>query len=156
MLIYIDTREKREAIQKIEAHFQTNNIKYIRTKLPVGDYMNLDNPKVLIDRKYNIAELAANCTSGHKRFKRELERLMEIESRMIILVEQNTYKDRDKTIKVDSIDDLILWEPKYGQICGEQIYRILRSWVSKYPIEVRFCNKKSTGKEIANILKEGR
>ena len=151
MYIYLDSREKREATQNIEAHFQNNGIKYMRTKLPVGDYMNLDNPRVLVDRKFNIAELAMNCTKDHARFKRELDRLVDIESHMTILVEQNTYKDRGKTIKVNSIEDLILWTPKYGKICGEQIYRVLASWTNKYPIEVKFCNKRSTGKEILKI-----
>lgn len=151
-MILIDSREKAHAIQKIIDHFQQQEIEYDITKLYFGDYQEFTNPQMVIDRKHNIQELAMDCTKDHARFKRELERVKNTGSYMVILVEQNTYKDRGKTVKVDSIEDLILWEPKYGPICGEQIYRIIASWVSKYPIEVRFCNKRSTGKQILEIL----
>ena len=151
-MILIDSREKAHAIQKIIDCFQQHENEYDISKLYIGDYIEYSHPNTIIDRKRNIQELAMDCTKDHDRFKRELERLVKTKSFMIILVEQNTYKDRGKTVKVDSIEDLILWEPKYGQICGEQIYRIIASWVSKYPIEVRFCNKRSTGKQILEIL----
>jgi len=153
-MIIIDSREKAHAIQKIIDYFQQNEIEYDISKLYIGDYINYSNPNLIIDRKKNIAEIAQNCTVDHARFKRELERLVKTDSKMIILVEQNTYKDRGKIIKVNSIKDLMLWTPKYGNICGIQIYRILSSWCSKYPIEVKFCNKRSTGKEIIRILSE--
>jgi len=153
-MIIIDSREKAHAIQKIIDYFQQNEIEYDISKLYIGDYINYSNPNLIIDRKQNIAEIAQNCTVDHARFKRELERLVKTKSHMTILVEQNTYKDRGKTIKVNSIEDLILWTPKYGKICGEQIYRVLASWTNKYPIEVKFCNKRSTGKEIIRILSE--
>ena len=154
MYVIVDSREKVAARQKILDYFRQNNIEYDISKLYIGDYIDYCNPTRIIDRKQNIQELAMNCTVDHERFKRELERLVKTKSYMVVLVEQNTYKDRGKTVKVNQISDLILWTPKYGKICGEQIYRVLASWTNKYPVEVRFCSKANTGKEIIKILSE--
>ena len=154
-ILMIDSREKPRAITKIIDYFQQHDIEYDTSKLYAGDYIRYDNPQLIIDRKQSIQELAMNCTKDHARFKRELEKVKVTNSRMIILVEQNSFSDRGKKQKVETIEDLILWSPTYGQICGEEIYRVLSSWVSKYPIEVEFCSKRSTGKRIAEILLGG-
>ena len=60
MMIWIDSREKDHAIQKILNHFQSVHTKYFVSKLPVGDYMSLDNPRLVIDRKQNLSELCQN------------------------------------------------------------------------------------------------
>ena len=46
----------------------------------------------------------------------------------------------------------MLWEPKYGEIIGERVYRILKSWEYKHNIEYVFCSKRNTGKEIIRLL----
>lgn len=155
-MLLIDTREKNVAIGKITAYMSTSGIQYDRTKLYIGDYQYLDNPKLVVDRKQSIAELAQNCTSDSKRFKAELERAKAAGVTIVILVEQNRYKDRDRIVSVNTISDLILWEPKYGVIRGEEIFRILSGWVKKYPIRIEFCDKEHTGERIIQILNEGR
>ena len=155
-MLLIDTREKPNAIGKIVAHFDEQGIKYDRTKLYIGDYQYLDNPTLVVDRKQSIAELAMNCGKDSKRFKDELIRAKEAGVTIVILVEQNRYEDRGKTKHVDSINDLILWEPEYGRLRGEEIYRILNGWTYKYPIRIEFCDKRSTGRRILEILDEGR
>ena len=57
MIIQIDTREKQRAIKNIVNEFDANKIKHYSSKLYVGDYMNLDNPKIVIDRKQSLNEL---------------------------------------------------------------------------------------------------
>jgi hypothetical protein len=74
---------------------------------------------------------------------------------LVILVEQNRYKSGDSWIHVEDISDLMLWENKYTTIRGEKIFRVLRSWQSKYPIRVEFCDKRSTGKRIIEIIYGG-
>ena len=51
MDIQIDSREKARAIKKIIKIFDENGIKHFSSKLLVGDYMSLDNPRLIIDRK---------------------------------------------------------------------------------------------------------
>ena len=151
-LLVVDTREKPKAITKILDYFQQQNVPYISSKLMFGDYMYYDQPQLVIDRKQNIAELAKNCTREHERFKREMELARMTESRLVILVEQNRYHDRGRTVKVESIEDLIFWSNPNTVVTGEKVFRVLASWCAKYPIEVRFCDKRSTGKRILEIL----
>ena len=136
MQIQIDTREKARAIRKIVDEFDRQGVRYISS---------------IIDRKQNIAEIAQNATGGHDRFKRELMRLDEMGAKMYILIEQ----DRIDGKPIESIEDIMFWEPKYGQVMGMRIYRILDAWQHKHNIEYVFCNKRNTGKEILRLLEEG-
>lgn len=151
MQIQIDSREKPRAIKKISEEFDRNDVRYFVSKLYVGDYVNLENPLVFIDRKQSIAEIAQNATSGHARVKRELERLKKIGGKMYFLIEQ----DRIGSKRIKSLDDIMLWTPKFGTINGMQVYKVLRAWLAKYDIEYVFCGKKNTGKEIIRLLGGG-
>ena len=153
--IIVDSREKPKAITGILDYFERNGIEYEVSKLLFGDYMDYSRPQLVIDRKQNIAELAKNCTREHERFRRELERVSKTGSKLIILVEQNRYKDRDEWVQVRQIVDLIRWSSPHTMVRGEKIYRVLASWCAKYPVEVRFCDKRATGKQIVNILYGG-
>lgn len=153
--IIIDSREKPKAITGILDYFERNGIEYETSKLLFGDYMDYSRPQLVIDRKQNISELAKNCTREHERFRRELERVAKTGSKLIILVEQNRYKDRDEWVQVRQIVDLIRWESPHTMVRGEKIYRVFASWCAKYPVEVRFCDKRATGKQIVNILYGG-
>ena len=151
-MILIDTREKPKAIERIIDYFQQNNIDYDRSKLFFGDYMEYNRPGLVIDRKQNIAELAKNCTAEHERFRRELERAQKAGAELVILVEQNVYTDRGQKVTVETIADLIRWSSPHTMVRGEKVYRVLSSWCAKYPVRVEFCNKRSTGKRIIQIL----
>lgn len=153
-LILVDTREKPKAIEGILKYFDSFGYDYERTKLLFGDYMDYNNPSLVIDRKQNIQELAQNCTSDHERFRRELERVKKVGAHLVILVEQDRYKDRDEWIRVDDIEDLMRWSSPHTQVRGEKVYRVLASWRAKYPISVAFCDKQSTGRMITKILYE--
>ena len=150
--LLIDSREKPKAIKRTLEYFRDQEITYEVSKLLFGDYMDYNNPGLVIDRKQNIAELAKNCTVEHERFRRELERAQKAGATLIVLVEQNRYKDRDEWIQVESISDLIRWSSPHTQIRGEKIYRVLASWTAKVPLRVEFCDKRSTGRKILEIL----
>lgn len=151
-LLLVDTREKPKAIQNILKTFDEAGIRYERTKLLFGDYMDYNRPQIVIDRKQNIAELAKNCTVEAERFKKELERAQRANSRLVILVEQNRYKDRETWVQVKDISDLMLWSNPHTTIRGEKVFRVLSAWANKYDIEVRFCDKRVTGRKILEIL----
>ncbi len=153
-LLIIDSREKPRAITRIINYFNKNGVKYTISKLLFGDYMFYNNPLLVIDRKQNIGELAKNCTIEHDRFRRELERCQAAGATLIILVEQNTYTDRGQRVRVKSIEDLLRWDSKFTIVKGEKVYRVLKSWMAKYPLRVEFCDKRGTGKRIVNLLSE--
>ena len=151
-MLLVDTREKPKAIKSILREFDEKGVSYSTTKLFIGDYMDYANPLLIVDRKQSIAELSKNCTADHARFRAELERAKSVGAKLVILVEQNRYYDRDKWIRVETIEDLMLWSSPHTAIRGEKVYRVLRAWMSKYPIEVQFCDKRQTGQKILEII----
>lgn len=153
--VIIDSREKPKAIGKILDYFSQHSIEYEVSKLLFGDYMDWNRPGIVVDRKQNIAELAKNCTVEHERFRREMEKAKKAGATLVILVEQNRYKDRDEWVEVNSIADLMRWSSPHTMIRGEKVYRVLASWTAKFPIRVEFCDKRQTGRRIAEILYSG-
>ena len=152
----IDSREKPKAIRSIVKYFDSIGLVHETSKLFIGDYQDFNRPHVIVDRKQNIAELAKNCTADHERFRRELERAQKANTTLVVLVEQNRYKDRDRWIHCESVEDLMLWESPHTTIRGEKVYRVLRSWMAKYPLRVEFCDKRNTGRRIYEIIYEGK
>ena len=150
--IIVDSREKPQAIGGILRFFNSHGYEYEVSKLLFGDYMDYNNPSVVIDRKQCIGELAKNCTSEHDRFRRELERVKKVGAHLVILVEQNRYMDQGEWVHVEKIEDLSRWSSPYTVTTGLKVFRILDSWQKKYPISFVFCDKKSTGKAITDIL----
>lgn len=102
MDIQIDTREKQRAIRKIIKTFDDNGVKHFSSKLLVGDYMSLDNPRLIIDRKQNLQELCGNVCQQHERFKRELLKAIDAGIQLVILVEHGS--------DIQSLEDVWFWE----------------------------------------------
>ena len=150
--LLIDTREKPKAIENILRTFDEAGIEHVSTKLLFGDYMDWNRPEIVVDRKQNIAEIAKNVTTDRARFVRELERAKSVGSKLVILVEQNRFKDRDKWIHVEDVSDLMLWSSPHTKIRGEKVFRVLSELIYKYDISVEFCDKRSTGRRILEII----
>ncbi len=149
MVIQVDSREKDRAIKKILAEFDRQGVKHPVSKLLVGDYMNYDNPRLIVDRKQNLSEVCSNVCQGHERFRRELIRAQENEIRLVVLVEHG------KGIR--SLEDVIWWvNPRGGKsMQGEVLYRVMKTQERKYGIRYVFCDKAQTGKRIIELLSGG-
>lgn len=154
-MIVVDTREKARAIKNILDYFDRHGYKYWSHGMEFGDYKDYAKPLLVIDRKQNILELAKNCTMEHERFKTEMKKAQEVGAHLVILVEQNCYKYHKDWIYINDISDLMLWSSSYTQVRGEKVYRVLASWCAKYPISVEFCDKRTTGRRIVEILYGG-
>lgn len=149
MIIQVDTREKAKAIRQIMRTFDAQGIKHVTSKLYVGDYMNMDNPHLVVDRKQNLLEVSNNVCQDHERFRAELKRAAECEIKVIVLVEHGE--------GIASLEDVIFWQnPRLATspkaMTGERLYKILRTLQRKYGCEFAFCEKKDTGKEIIKWL----
>lgn len=149
MVLQIDSREKAKAITKIIAEFDRQGIKHITSKLPFGDYMNMDNPKVVVDRKQNLSELCGNVCQQHERFKRELELCRDCGCHMIILCEHSG--------QIKCLQDVSSWKnPRLKvsplAVSGERLYRILSTMAKTYDVDFLFCDKRNTGKRIIELL----
>lgn len=176
MIIQVDSREKTDKIKKIVEEFDRRGIQHPRSKLIVGDYMNYDNPRVIVDRKRNLSEVCINLTqkSEHDRFQREAKRAQELGIELIVLVEDGT--------KIKSLEDVKSWiNPrrriyckKYGiplggdvereiaefvrhggvkpPVPGPQLAKTMQTMSEKYGIRWEFCCKNDTGKRIIELL----
>ena len=160
MVIQIDSREKAKAIQKIIEEFDKQGIKHPVSKLMVGDYMNYDNPRVIVDRKQNLTEVCSNVCQDHDRFRRELVLAKENGIQLIILCEHG------KDIK--SLEDVIFWKNPRSEkrkkidgkwqtvqtnaMKGDVLYKILTTLQEKYGVRFEFCDKDETGKRIVELL----
>lgn len=162
MIIQIDSREKARAIKSIVAEFDRQNITHPVSKLMVGDYMNYDNPRLIIDRKQNLSELCSNVCQDHERFRRELLLAQANEIKIIFLVEHGD--------GINCLEDVIWWnnprrfkrvrdsvsgswkEVETKAMKGETLYKILKTQERKYGCRFLFCDKKDTGKRIIELL----
>ncbi len=154
MTIQIDSREKARAIQKIIFHFSRNDVQYFVSKLLVGDYMNLDNPRVIIDRKQNLLELCSNVCQGHERFVNELKRAGQAGIQLLFLCEHGG--------GIKALEDVRQWEnPRLKTsplaVSGPRLFRILSTLEATYGTKFLFCSKAETGEKILELLRtEGR
>lgn len=162
MTIQVDSREKAHAITRILEHFHASGVKYYISKLYIGDYMNLDNPRVIVDRKQNLDELCGNVCRQHERFRAELIRAQENGIRLIILCEHGH--------GIKSLDDVLFWRNPRARtkklingrwtwteqkvMHGDTLYKILCTMQRKYGVSFLFCDKTETGRRIVEILND--
>ena len=146
MIIQIDSREQK--YDHVTRYLDSKGIKWIKSKCVVGDYVNLENPMVVIDRKKNLQEVAGNVCQQHDRFIRELELANELGYRIIILVEEPN---------ITSLIGVCTWynyrrkkNPK--AINGKTLYKIMLTMQEKYGCEWMFTTKAKCGERIVEIL----
>jgi ERCC4-type nuclease len=147
MLIKVDSREKPQAVKNILAYFDRHGIEWEKVKLDTGDYMLDGHPELVVDRKQSLGELAHNLLSQDKaRFYREVRRARESGIKLIILCEHGG---------IQSIKDVKSWVPKYGQVSGRALADAIFRLEISYGVPVLYCDKRSTGRRIVEILTGG-
>lgn len=146
LIIQVDSREQK--YDHVTNHFDEVGVKWVKSKCVVGDYVNLENPMVVIDRKKDLQEVAGNLTQQHERFKWELELAKELGYKLIILVEEPGMK---------TLTDVCKWynwrrkrNPK--AITGKTLYKIMLTVSEKYGVTWEFCTKETCGKRILELL----
>lgn len=159
MVIQVDSREKRHIIERILNGFDRRGVQFYISKLYKGDYMNIDNPRLVVDRKQNLAEVAYNFTDARKttkgyssRFETEMAEAQKLGIKIVFLVEHGG--------QIRSIEDVPKWvNPRLQEspmaISGERIYRKMLAFQNYYGVEFQFCNKAQTADRIIEILKGG-
>lgn len=152
MTIWVDSREKAHAIEKILTEFNRQGVEHFVSKLYVGDYMSLDNPRRVIDRKMSLSELYCNLCQDHKRFVAELSRAQAAGIELIILVEHGG--------SIKTIEDVKNWNNPRLKVSpyawdGLRMYKTMLTVQGKYGVRFEFCTKAQTGKRIIEILNGG-
>ena len=146
MIIQVDSREQK--YDHIIKHFDSQGIKWVRSKCVVGDYVNLENPMVDVDRKKDLQEVAGNVCQQHDRFVRELELAKELGYKMIILVEE------PNITALPNVCSWYNWRSKKNPkaINGKTLYKIMSTMSEKYDITWEFTTKQNCGKRIIELL----
>ena len=146
LVIQIDTREQK--YDHVVKYLDSQGIKHVRSKCVVGDYVNLANPMVVIDRKKDLQEVAGNVCQQHERFVRELELAKELGYKMIVLVEEPN---------IDTLVNVCSWynwrrkkNPK--AVNGKTLYKIMKTMSEKYDITWEFTTKQKCGERIVELL----
>ena len=150
MLIQIDSREHAHAIRAIKNTFDRQQIDYFVSKLPVGDYISIDNARFAIDRKQNLLEVCQNVCQDHRRFVTELKRAQNFGIRLVFLVEHGQ--------GIQTLADVEKWQnPRLKQskmaVSGERLFKILSTIERTYDTKFYFCSKAETGSKIIELLK---
>lgn len=166
MNIQVDSREHASEWERISKQFDAIGVKYFRSKLYVGDYQSLDNPRLVIDRKKDLQELCGNVCQQHERFKNELIRANQNGIKIVILCEHGE--------DIQSLEDVYFWQnPRKHRVIwktvngkrvktvasdkaidGNQLYKSLCTIRDRYNVDFIFCQKDETGQKIVEILNE--
>lgn len=152
MVIQIDSREHKWELARIQRQLTAAGCKTIVSKLYVGDYQSLDNPRLVIDRKKDLQELCGNVCQQHERFQKELRRAIDAEIQIIILCEHGE--------EIKCLEDVYFWDnPRIKEspkaVTGESLYKSLLTIKDRYNVRFEFCSKKETGIRIMELLKDG-
>lgn len=149
-MILIDTRQKAQKHALKDEYFASENISTLRSKLPFGDYALA--PRVSVDTKQNVLEIAQNMCGAakeKKRFREECALAQRAGAKLIILIEDGRFGGVTdlfgKTIKLSS-----------GKVIpGEQLARAMMVMEERYGVQFEFCAPEETGKRIVELLEDG-
>ena len=147
MKVLIDTREHPQAITRIIAWLDRNGIEWEKKKLDIGDYMIEGRPDRVVDRKQSCGELASNLLSpDRRRFYNEVRKAHDDGVNLIILCEHGG--------DIKTFNDIPKWKNKYGFVTGKKLQDAVFALEMAYHVPVVFCDKRSTGRRIVEILTE--
>lgn len=146
MVIQVDSREQK--YDHVTNYFDSQGIKWVKSKCVVGDYVNLENPMVVVDRKKDLHEVAGNVTKDHDRFVRELELAKDLGYRLIVLVEE------PNITVLTNVCSWYNWRRRTNvrAINGKTLYKIMLTMSQKYGVEWQFTTKQNCGKRIIELL----
>ena len=151
-MLIIDSRERWTQAGSRDRHlkdyFDRHGILYRVEKLDVGDYM-LDNGTLVIDRKSGLDELSTNLTNAadSARFMREVRRAYSSGIRLVVLIEQRG---------ISCHDDVARWRSKHTGVSGSELLKRMFRLEMSYGVRFMFCDKRSCGRRIMEILTTGR
>lgn len=153
MTLLEDSRQQKGKHRNIEAYCKQNGIRIIRTKLLVGDYMLAGESgikgDISCDSKMGIAEIASNCFQEHERFRAECKLAQDLGIKLIVLIEEVPPGGEVRNW-VSPLDRY--GKPKYRFDPGT-LQKVMETMSEKYNVIFRFCDGRSTGKQLIEYLK---
>lgn len=140
-----DTRNKAGKHKNVQRYCDKHGIELVREKLDIGDYMFPDG-KISVDTKENLSEVATNLMnrSDAARFWREVRAAQESGIKLIVLVEHGG--------EIKTINDVPKWRSKYSHVTGRRLIDEMIRLEYAYGVRWVFCDKRSTGKRLIELL----
>lgn len=154
--------------QRKHSQMVREGVELIPLRIPFGDYIRINDDimamirdrgadnihkrdlqdliDISIDTKKNLQEVCINiCSRQHERFKEEL---LKANGRLVLLIEESG---------IETLEDVWWWNnprleknPKATK--GTSLYKSLCTIRDEYHVDIRFCDRRHTGKEIIKIL----
>ena len=148
-VLYEDSRQQKGKHKNIEEYCRREGIEIIRQALNVGDYQIAGKGDISVDTKYGIPELASNLFQEHERFRDECERAQRCGIKLYVLIEE-----------MPPEGDLAKWVPpldRYGRpkyrFSAETLKKASKTMSELYGVEFVYCDGRSTGKVLLELLK---
>ena len=143
MVLYEDTRQQAGKHKNIHAYCEQTGIKIIRQALNVGDYQIAGKGNISVDTKQSVLELAGNVFQEHRRFRDECVRAQECDIQLIVLIEEQLPGGR-----------LVNWRPPVGSVRFDPatLRKAMITMQQEYGVKFRFCDGRSTGKQLIEYL----
>lgn len=146
-----DTRNQIGKHRNIQFYCKQNGIRIERCRLLVGDYMlaGAGGGGISVDTKMGVPEIASNCFQEHERFKAECVKAQECGIRLIVLIEEVPPGGEVRNW-VSPLDRF--GEPKH-KFNPMTLQKVMETMTERYGVQFRFCDGRSTGKVLMEILK---
>ena len=153
-MLIVDSREHwthpGSCDRHLKDYFERHGITYRVEKLDVGDYM-LDGGSLVIDRKSGLQELSTNLTNRSDndaaRFWDEVRRGYRSGIKLVVLIEQRG---------ITCHDDVSSWRSKHTGVSGGRLRQEMFRLEMAYGVRFMFCDKRSCGRRIMEILTTGK
>lgn len=148
-----DSRQQRGKHEEKNEYWRKAGCTVIRSTLPFGDYCEV--PRIVVDTKRDIYEIAGNIDGAHERFRRECQRAREHGCQLVILVENLD--------GVTTLDELSTWresEKHFAmrggsrRIEGKRLAAAMRTMSKRYGVRFEFCSPNEAGRRVLEILSE--
>lgn len=149
MVLYEDTRQQAGKHKNIHAYCEQAGIRIIRQALNVGDYQIAGKGDISVDTKQGVLELAGNVFQDHERFRDECIRARDCGIQLIILIEESLPGGR-----LDRWRPPIKWDGQpIARFRPETLRKAMITMQEEYGVKFRFCDGRSTGKQMIEYLK---
>ena len=126
----------------------------MRTKLLVGDYMLAGDGgikgSISVDTKMGIPEIASNCFQEHERFRAECQLSRDILGIQLVILIEEVPPDGEVAKWRSPLDRY--GRPKY-RFDPVTLGKVMDTMTERYGVQFRFCDGRSTGKVLLEILK---
>ena len=150
MHIIEDTRNKIGKHEEKNEWFKKNEVTVIRSKVPFGDYTL--PPKVAVDTKKDMNEIAQNISVEHKRFVAECVNARDAGCKLYILVENDEGISDIEQVHT-WINPQCIYHPKCIQ--GGRLEKAMKTIQMRYGCTFLFCKPEESAAIITEVLYRG-